>query len=81
MLNEKPPLKLLPCGAKKQKIAQMYAKVPDVTLRGWIHTIQIINNPHVSEKKIKNKKYLTRKDLEDLIDAVGLPSGYSDKFM
>lgn len=80
MLNENPQLKLLPCGAKKQKVAEMYPREPDDTLRDWIHTIQMVNNPHLSEKKVKNKKHLSRKDLKDLVEALGPPKGYSDKF-
>jgi len=81
MLNEKTPLKLLPCGAKKQKVAEMYPQEPDDSLRKWIHSIQMNNNPHLTEKEVKRKKHLSRKDLKDLVEALDPPKGYSDKFM
>ena len=80
--NEKSSnLKLLPCGASKQKIAEMYPREPDAYLRKLIHSIQIETNPHLSEEAARNRKRLSRRELEKLIDVLGLPKGYSGNFI
>lgn len=79
--KEKSPLKLLPCGATKQRIAEMYPREPETYLRKLMQSIQIETNPHLNEADARNRKRLTRRELEKLIDVLGTPKGYSGEFM
>ena len=79
--NEKfSTLKLLPCGARKSQIVQMYPREPEGYLRKLIHSIQVETNPHLSVNAAKNRKRISRRELEKLIDVLGLPKGYSSKY-
>ncbi|QED37996.1 hypothetical protein FK178_09770 [Antarcticibacterium arcticum] len=80
--NEKSPtLKLLPCGARKSTIVEMYPREPEAYLRKLIHSIQIETNQHLSPLAAKNRKRLSRRELEKLIEVVGLPKGYCNNFI
>lgn len=77
MINREknPTQKLLPCGARKSQIVQMYPREPEGYLRKLIHSIQVETNPHLSIEAAKNRKRLSRREIEKLIDVVGLPKG------
>lgn len=80
--NEKSSnLKFLPCGTRKSTIVEMYPREPEGYLRKLIHSIQVETNPHLSEKAAKNRKRVSRREMEKLIDVVGVPKGYQNKFM
>lgn len=82
MINhEKSSLKLLPCGTKKSKILEMWPLEPDNYLRKLIHSIQIETNPHLTELAAKSRKRLTRREMEKLIDVLGTPKGYQNRFL
>ncbi len=83
MINREknPTLKLLPCGARKSQIVQMYPREPEGYLRKLIHSIQVETNPHLSVEAAKNRKRLSRRELEKLVDVLGVPRGYQNKFM
>lgn len=83
MINREknPTQKLLPCGARKSQIVQMYPREPEGYLRKLIHSIQIETNPHLSVEAAKNRKRLSRRELEKLVDVLGVPKGYQNKFM
>ena len=81
MLNkETSSLKLLPCGATKQRIAELYPREPESYLRKLMQSIQVDTNPHLSKEAAKNRKRLTRRELEKLIHVLGLPKGYSNQY-
>ena len=80
--NEKPStLKLLPCGARKSTIVEMYPREPESYLRKLMHSIQIETNPHLSEKAARNRKRLSRREMEKLVEVLGEPRGYQNKFI
>ncbi len=80
--NEKSSdLKLLPCGTRKSTIVEMYPREPEGYLRKLIHSIQIETNPHLTEIAAKSRKRLTRREMEKLIDVLGTPKGYENRFM
>lgn len=79
--HENSSLKLLPCGTTKQKIVELYPREPEGYLRKLIQSIQIETNPHLSEAAARNRKRLSRRELEKLIDVLGTPKGYSGKFL
>ncbi len=78
--QEKKSLKLLPCGATKAQVFEMYPYESDKYLRNLMQSIQIENNPQMIENSAKKRKRLTRKELEKVIDIMGTPRGYENKF-
>lgn len=77
MLNkETSSLKLLPCGAFKSKIFQMWPREPEKYMKRLIHSIQIETNPHLSEKEAVHRKRLSRREIEKLVEVLGAPKGY-----
>ena len=80
MFPEKKTKKLLPCGSTKAKIFQMYPSESDKYLRNLIHSIQVENNPHLPEAKVKNRQRLSRKEVEQIVDVMGAPKGYENRF-
>lgn len=79
--KEKSTLKLLPCGTRKSKISEMYPREPENYMRKLIHSIQVETNPHLSEEAAKNRKRITRREMEKLVDVLGTPKGYQNKFI
>ena len=80
MFPEKKTKKLLPCGARKSKIFRMYPTISDDYLRGLMQSIQIDNNQHLPEEKARKLHSLNRKELGILVEIMGPPRGYIDKF-
>ena len=78
--QEKKELKLLPCGATKSQVFEMYPTESDKYLRTLMQSIQIENNPHIPESYAKKRQRLTRKELEKVIDVMGTPRGYENRF-
>lgn len=80
MLEKTKPLKLLPHGATKSQIFAMYPTESDSYLRTLMQSIQIENNPHIPADKAKNRQRLSRKEFEMVIEVMGVPRGYENKF-
>jgi hypothetical protein len=78
--QEKKVLKLLPCGATKAQIFEMYPYESDKYLRKLMQSIQVENNPHIPEEFAKKRQRLTRKELEKVIDVMGTPRGYENRY-
>ena len=73
-------LKPLPCGAFKRQVLKMYPKTPENIIKDTIHYSQVLCNPHLSEKKLRDKQWLSRRVLEKIIEIEGPPSGYEERF-
>lgn len=69
-------LKPLPCGAFKRKVFEMYKKTPDSELRSDILHCQKTVYPHKTEKELKNKQWLNKEVIKELIKYQGVPDGY-----
>lgn len=80
MLEKTPLLKKLPCGATKAQVFDMYPTESDSYLRKLMQGIQVENNPHLPEEKARNRQRLNRKELEKVIDVMGVPRGYENSF-
>lgn len=74
--EETTELKVLPCGAFKRQVFKMYPKTPERELRENILYCQKEIYPHKSEKELKNKQWLNRKVLQELVKYEGVPEGY-----
>jgi len=73
-------LKLIPSGITKHQVCQMYPKESESYLRQLCQHIQIENNPHLPERVAKLRHKFSRKETEKLIEVLGTPSGYQNKF-
>lgn len=80
MFNSEKILKNLPCGATKSQVLEMYPRESEAYLKKLMQSIQIENNPQLPETMIKNRKRLNRKEVEVLVDVLGIPRGYENKF-
>jgi len=80
MSDDPKELKLLPCGAFKGQVFEMYPRTPDGTLRDTMLYCQKIVYPHLPEKKLKNAQWLSRLVIEEIIKYEGPPAGYQSKF-
>ena len=45
-----------------------------------MQSIQVENNPHIPEEFAKKRQRLTRKELEKVIDVMGTPRGYDNRY-
>jgi len=73
-------LKLIPCGISKQLVCQWYPNETEKFLRELCQGIQIKNNPHLSEEKASRRHNLNRNETILIIEVMGVPSGYQNKF-
>ena len=72
--------KLLPAGASKSTIRDIYVGVSKAEVTRAMHIICVKHNPEVSITTSINKPDLTQKELELLVDRIGTPKGYLAEF-
>jgi hypothetical protein len=72
--------KLLPSGAPKQLIRELYIKNNQSELTKVMHRVCIKQNPHYSIKFAKGKQDLTQKELSLVVEEIGPPAGYLEEF-
>ena len=80
MFQEKTTLKLLPCGAKKSLIFKMYPRESEKSLRELIQAIQIEVRTYLTPEKARLRQTLNRREIEKIIEHMGTPRGYQNKF-
>ena len=69
-------LESMPHGAFKRQVFKMYKKTPASELRSDILHCQKTIYPHKSEDELKNKQWLNKEVLKELIKYQGVPDGY-----